>query len=108
MAVGTLCIQGSQLSQSTQYLVDDPQGTSTQLESLPSGIKRHKLQCRLLLPDSPIFTPQPIMKPDIVFFGEGLPDEFHDRMAEDKDECDLLIVVGSSLKVRPVALIPSK
>lgn len=48
------------------------------------------------------------MKPDIVFFGEGLPDEFHDRMAEDKDECDLLIVVGSSLKVRPVALIPSK
>ncbi|XP_064092637.1 NAD-dependent deacetylase sir2D-like isoform X2 [Macrobrachium nipponense] len=50
---------------------------------------------------------QPIMKPDIVFFGEGLPDEFHDRMAEDKDECDLLIVIGSSLKVRPVALIPS-
>ena len=48
------------------------------------------------------------MKPDIVFFGEGLPDEFHDRMAEDKDECDLLIVIGSSLKVRPVALIPSK
>uniref|UniRef100_A0A0P4W4Y7 protein acetyllysine N-acetyltransferase n=1 Tax=Scylla olivacea TaxID=85551 RepID=A0A0P4W4Y7_SCYOL len=58
-------------------------------------------------PDSPIFMPQPIMKPDIVFFGEGLPDEFHDKMAEDKDECDLLIVVGSSLKVRPVALIPS-
>ncbi|KAL7643314.1 UNVERIFIED_CONTAM: hypothetical protein RMT77_006606 [Armadillidium vulgare] len=49
----------------------------------------------------------PVMKPDIVFFGEGLPDEFHDKMAEDKDECDLLIVIGSSLKVRPVALIPS-
>lgn len=48
------------------------------------------------------------MKPDIVFFGEGLPDEFHDKMAEDKDQCDLLIVIGSSLKVRPVALIPSK
>lgn len=47
------------------------------------------------------------MKPDIVFFGEGLPDEFHDKMAEDKDQCDLLIVIGSSLKVRPVALIPS-
>ena len=25
----------------------------------------------------------------------------------DKSECDLLIVIGSSLKVRPVALIPS-
>ena len=28
-------------------------------------------------------------------------------MSRDKDECDLLIIMGSSLKVRPVALIPS-
>nr|QSL97062.1 sirtuin 2 [Simocephalus vetulus] len=49
---------------------------------------------------------QPIMKPDIVFFGEGMPDEFHRAMAFDKEECDLIIVIGSSLKVRPVALIP--
>jgi NAD-dependent deacetylase sirtuin 1 len=48
------------------------------------------------------------MKPDIVFFGEGLPEIFHESMAKDKDECDLLIVIGSSLKVRPVALIPSR
>ncbi|XP_026285615.1 NAD-dependent protein deacetylase sirtuin-1 [Frankliniella occidentalis] len=48
-----------------------------------------------------------IMKPDIVFFGEGLPEAFHDAMAADKDNCDLLIVIGSSLKVRPVALIPN-
>ncbi|XP_066256004.1 NAD-dependent protein deacetylase sirtuin-1 [Euwallacea similis] len=48
-----------------------------------------------------------IMKPDIVFFGEGLPDTFHEAMAADKSECDLLVVIGSSLKVRPVALIPS-
>ncbi|KAJ8919627.1 hypothetical protein NQ315_006153 [Exocentrus adspersus] len=48
-----------------------------------------------------------IMKPDIVFFGEGLPDTFHEAMAVDKTQCDLLLVIGSSLKVRPVALIPS-
>lgn len=48
-----------------------------------------------------------IMKPDIVFFGEGLPDTFHEAMADDKNQCDLLLVIGSSLKVRPVALIPS-
>lgn len=51
---------------------------------------------------------QPIMKPDIVFFGEGMPDEFHRAMALDKEEADLIIVIGSSLKVRPVALIPCK
>lgn len=48
-----------------------------------------------------------IMKPDIVFFGEGLPDSFHEAVTEDKNKCDLLLVIGSSLKVRPVALIPS-
>jgi len=50
---------------------------------------------------------QGIMKPDIVFFGEGLPEAFHEAMADDKDHCDLFIVIGSSLKVRPVALIPN-
>jgi len=49
-----------------------------------------------------------IMKPDIVFFGEGLPDSFHKAIEDDKNNCDLLIVIGSSLKVRPVARIPSK
>lgn len=51
--------------------------------------------------------PLAIMKPDIVFFGENLPEVFHRAMKQDKDEVDLLIVIGSSLKVRPVALIPS-
>lgn len=40
-----------------------------------------------------------IMKPDIVFFGEGLPTAFHDAIIADRDACDLLIVIGSSLKV---------
>ncbi|CAL8257135.1 unnamed protein product [Lota lota] len=51
--------------------------------------------------------PLAIMKPDIVFFGENLPELFHRAMKQDKDEVDLLIVIGSSLKVRPVALIPN-
>uniref|UniRef100_H2YKD8 Deacetylase sirtuin-type domain-containing protein n=1 Tax=Ciona savignyi TaxID=51511 RepID=H2YKD8_CIOSA len=48
-----------------------------------------------------------ILKPDIVFFGENLPEHFHRQMTKDKDDADLLIVIGSSLKVRPVALIPN-
>lgn len=47
-----------------------------------------------------------ILKPDIVFFGEGLPDLYHRSISEDKSHCDLLIVIGSSLKVKPVANIP--
>ena len=46
------------------------------------------------------------MKPDIVFFGEGLPESYHQSINLDKNKCDLLIVIGSSLKVKPVANIP--
>jgi len=46
-----------------------------------------------------------ILKPDIVFFGEQLPDNFHNTISIDKDKCDLLIVMGSSLKVKPVSLV---
>uniref|UniRef100_A0A3P9AIT1 protein acetyllysine N-acetyltransferase n=1 Tax=Esox lucius TaxID=8010 RepID=A0A3P9AIT1_ESOLU len=78
---------------------------------------KHKVDCEAVRKD--IFNqvvphcprcpdiPLAIMKPDIVFFGENLPELFHRAMKQDKDEVDLLIVIGSSLKVRPVALIPT-
>eukprot|EP01113_Clastostelium_recurvatum_P002216 TRINITY_DN10915_c0_g2_i3.p1 TRINITY_DN10915_c0_g2~~TRINITY_DN10915_c0_g2_i3.p1 ORF type:complete len:517 (+),score=99.12 TRINITY_DN10915_c0_g2_i3:44-1552(+) len=45
-------------------------------------------------------------KPDIVFFGEPLPDRFGDCLKEDNGRVDLLLVMGSSLSVKPVAYIP--
>ncbi|KAG5266482.1 hypothetical protein AALO_G00232590 [Alosa alosa] len=81
-------------------------------------ICRYKVDCEIIsedvlnqvvprCPRCPPDIPLAIMKPDIVFFGENLPEFFHRAMKQDKDEVDLLIVIGSSLKVRPVALIPS-
>jgi NAD-dependent deacetylase len=47
-----------------------------------------------------------ILKPDVVFFGEALPEQTL-RMANDHAaHCDLLIVIGSSLVVYPAAYIP--
>ncbi|EPQ29773.1 uncharacterized protein PFL1_02446 [Pseudozyma flocculosa PF-1] len=43
-----------------------------------------------------------LVKPDIVFFGEGLPDRFFKRI-RDLRSADLLIVVGTSLQVQPFA-----
>ena len=40
-----------------------------------------------------------IVKPDIVFFGEGLPQRFFHLLEEDFPQCDLLLVMGTSLKV---------
>lgn len=45
-----------------------------------------------------------IMKPDITFFGEDLPTKFRDRLGNhDRDLVDLVIVIGTSLKVTPVS-----
>jgi NAD-dependent deacetylase sirtuin 2 len=42
-----------------------------------------------------------VVKPDIVFFGEGLPKRFSKCWKSDLPKCDLLIVMGTSLAVTP-------
>lgn len=43
-------------------------------------------------------------QPDITFFGEDLPATFHERLVNhDKDIVDLVLVIGTSLKVAPVS-----
>jgi NAD-dependent deacetylase sirtuin 2 len=43
------------------------------------------------------------VKPDIVFFGESLPLKFHDCLSKDFEQCELLMVMGTSLLVQPFA-----
>lgn len=47
------------------------------------------------------------VKPDIVFFGEDLPDRFHRLLRQDIPKADLLLVMGTSLQVAPVSMIPN-
>ena len=51
--------------------------------------------------------PEGVMKPDIVFFGEQLPERFHDCVKNDREACDLVLVMGSSLEVAPVKMLPA-
>ena len=44
-------------------------------------------------------------KPNVVFYGEGLPKRFFEKLGECKD-VDLIIIMGTSLKVQPFASIP--
>ncbi|CAL9734439.1 NAD-dependent protein deacetylase Hst1p [Monosporozyma servazzii] len=46
-----------------------------------------------------------VLKPDITFFGEALPTKFHKSLREDISKCDMLICIGTSLKVAPVSEI---
>lgn len=45
------------------------------------------------------------VKPDIVFFGEQLPQRFFRLHQSDFKMCDLLIVIGTSLNVQPFSLL---
>ncbi|KAK8894822.1 hypothetical protein M9Y10_023260 [Tritrichomonas musculus] len=49
------------------------------------------------------------VKPDIVFYGENLPERFFTLSEKDfqKDSCQLLITIGTSLKVYPFASLAS-
>jgi Sir2 family len=48
-----------------------------------------------------------VVKPDIVFFGEAMPSRFFQCMSGDCAAADLCLVIGTSLRVHPVASVPT-
>ena len=52
------------------------------------------MRCKIDGCDGPV-------KPDLVFFGEKLPPTFHEAAINASKDTDLLIVIGTSLQVRP-------
>ncbi len=46
-----------------------------------------------------------VMKPDITFFGEDIDPKFQKRLERDRDEVDLVLIIGTSLKVTPFSNI---
>ncbi len=47
-----------------------------------------------------------ILKPEVVFFGEALPERVMEQSMYHAGNCDMVIVIGSSLVVYPAAYIP--
>ncbi|CAH8659256.1 unnamed protein product [Heterobilharzia americana] len=48
---------------------------------------------------------QGVVKPDVVFFGEDMPKIFYKNLSSDFSNCDLLIIMGTSLTVLPFVLL---
>lgn len=48
-----------------------------------------------------------LVKPDIVFFGESLPEEFHNN-SNLPAVADLVLIIGTSLTVHPFAALPER
>jgi NAD-dependent deacetylase len=49
-----------------------------------------------------------VMKPNVILFGEQLPLDVLAAARQDTIDCDLMVVIGSSLTVQPVADLPQQ
>jgi NAD-dependent deacetylase len=47
-----------------------------------------------------------LLKPDVIFFGEMLPQDTLRKASRESEQCDLFLVIGSSLVVYPAASLP--
>jgi NAD-dependent deacetylase len=47
-----------------------------------------------------------VLKPDFVFFGEGIPEDAASKSVEQLSRADLLLLIGSTGEVMPAAMLP--
>lgn len=47
-----------------------------------------------------------VLKPDFIFFGEGIPSDAYQKSMYHSENADLVIIVGTSGEVKPAAYIP--
>jgi NAD-dependent deacetylase len=47
-----------------------------------------------------------LLKPDFVFFGEGIPEKALQRAYQEASQADLFLLIGSSGEVQPACQIP--
>ncbi|KAK8814172.1 hypothetical protein WA158_008034 [Blastocystis sp. Blastoise] len=45
------------------------------------------------------------VKPDIVFYGEGVKQDYLGKWQQDMENCDLVIIIGTSLEVEPISTL---
>lgn len=100
-------LEGEGINLHTQlYPIFSPQNKSELvLDPAPCSKSVWDRDGRPQLTPSMVSNPQfGIMKPDITFFGEPLPTTFEETLIDADDRhCDLLLCIGTSLKVSPVS-----
>ncbi len=47
-----------------------------------------------------------VLKPDFIFFGEGIPEYAHNKSFEEAEKSDVFIVIGTTGEVMPASMLP--
>ena len=109
-AVITQNIDGLHEAAGTQDLIE-VHGSISHASCLVCERRYELEETRERLADDPVGVPRcdcgHPLKPDVVLFGEFLPMDAMNRAEELSERADLLLCVGSSLEVYPVAGLPS-
>lgn len=73
------------------------------------------LDCESFYPIDPILLSRPVpscpkcgglLKPDFIFFGEGIPHEAYSAAFEEASKCDCMLIIGTSGEVSPANQLP--
>ena len=81
-------------------------GTASTILCLSCGAKypSGQVEMQVLPPKCPKC--DGILKPDYIFFGEGIPEEANIKSFEEADKCDVFIIVGTTGEVMPASMLP--
>jgi NAD-dependent deacetylase len=81
-------------------------GNSKNLVCLHCGKKTHieEIDLKILPPRCP--NDGSVLKPDFIFFGEGIPPEAYEKSFIAAKKCEVCLIVGSTGEVAPASYIP--
>ena len=82
-------------------------GSNQWLVCLQCGYRQEAVSLSLEVIPPPCPQCDSVLKPDVVFFGEPIPDEAQIRSSEEARTCNVILVVGTSAVVYPAAGIPT-
>ena len=82
-------------------------GTAQFLIDTKTGEKFHMTD--LDFSQVPVMSPTTgnLLKPDFIFFGEGIPQEAYEKSFEAAEKADVFLVIGTTGEVMPASLIPT-
>jgi len=68
--------------------------------------KRYKVSDFNLKNETPVCSCGKILKPDFVFFGEGIPSDAYEKSLNEINLCDVMLVIGTTGEIMPASLLP--
>jgi NAD-dependent deacetylase len=82
-------------------------GTASNMVCVKCGQKYDSKMVNLSVLPPKCIKCQGVLKPDFIFFGEGIPEYANKKSFEEAENCDVFIVIGTTGEVMPASMLPN-